>query len=250
MALVCGALALQGCGPEPVEEESVRTIFEQLRAGQFEEVEAKLSKELRTPKVRSDLMRFRNEIIPEEQPDSIERLHWGFEQSTDLRRITSIDQYAYQDLFLIVVTTLKMDEPSGYTIENLSIRKVAAEEARVNEFTLGKPPGQLAFFGALIMSVVVMVATVVAVLRTRSLKRKWLWMIICLVGAPVFIMNWTTGEWAVESAAGLINAGVSRGLSPAEPWIMQFHIPIGALVALWIVSRQRRRGISVGDRES
>jgi hypothetical protein len=45
-------------------------------------------------------------------------------------------------------------------------------------------------------------------------------------------MNWATGAWEPQFALGLINAGVTRGLSPLDPWIVKFHIPIGALVAL------------------
>jgi hypothetical protein len=245
--LVAGALCLQACGPQPGEEETVRAIFEQIRNGQFDEVESRLSK--RTPETRSTLERLRNEIIPEEPPDSVRRLNWSFEQSTstDVRTVTSVDEYAYQGLILIVTTTLKMKSASDYSIDYFYIKGITPEEAQVNDFTLkGKPPGQLAFLGALIASIAVMAFAVLRVLRAKSFKRKWLWVIVSLLGAPVFVMNWTTGEWAFQFMLGLIGAGVTRSLSPIEPWIVQFQFPIGALVSLWRVSRHRRRLASTG----
>lgn len=128
---------------------------------------------------------------------------------------------------------LKTVGTSPHTIENFYINAFTLEEARANEFTLhGKPPHQLAFFGALVASVALMAWAILGTFLTKSFKRKWLWAIISLAGAPVFLMNWATGAWEPQFALGLINAGVVRGLSPLDPWILTFHIPIGALVTL------------------
>jgi hypothetical protein len=106
-------------------------------------------------------------------------------------------------------------------------------EARANEFTLqGKPPHQLAFLVALIASVTLMAIALLGTLCTKSFKRKWLFAIISLAGAPIFLMNWETGAWEPQFFVGLVNTGVTRGLLPLDPWILRFHIPIGALVTL------------------
>lgn len=119
------------------------------------------------------------------------------------------------------------------TRANLGRNLVDPAEAQASEFSLqAKPPAQLAFFGLLVTSVALMAAALLGVLVTRSFKRKWLWAVISLAGAPVFLMNWSTGAWAPQLAFGLISAGVARGLAPLDPWMVKFHIPIGALVTL------------------
>lgn len=232
-AAVLVSLTLQACGPKPGEEESVRTIFEQVRSGQFEAVESRLPEQNRTPETRAILEQLRRDFIPSGEPESVRRLNWSFLQTTGERRVTAIHEYTYRDRILIVTTTLKTVGTSPYTIENFHINVFDPAAAQANEFTLeGKPPHQLAFFGLLLASVALMAMALLGALLTKSFKRKWLWAIISLVGAPVFLMNWATGAWEPQFAFGLINAGVARGLSPLDPWIVKFHIPIGALVTL------------------
>ncbi len=232
-AALLALLTLQACGPKPGEEESVRAIFEQVRAGQFETVESRLPEQNRTPETRATLEQLRREFIPSGEPTSVRRLNWSFFQTTGERTVTAIHEYTYSDRILIVTTTLKTVGASPYTIENFHINVFNPAEARANEFTLqGKSPQQLAFFGVLIASVTLMAMALLGTLFTKSFKRKWLWAIISLAGAPVFLMNWATGAWEPQFALGLINAGVTRGLSPLDPWIVKFHIPIGALVTL------------------
>jgi hypothetical protein len=226
------SLCLQACGPKPGEEESLRAVFDQVRAGQFEEIESRLSEQNRTPETRSTLEQLRD-IIPSEPPESVSRLRWEIHESADSRTIASVHEYAYPDRILIVTTTLKRDGASGYSIENFHINAFNPAQARANDFTLqGKPPRQLAFFGALVASVVLMIVAVLGTLLTRSFKRKWLWVIISLVGAPVFLMNWATGAWQPSFTLSLIGTAVTRGLSPVDPWIVTFQLPIGALVTL------------------
>lgn len=237
LAALLAAVALQACGPKPGEEESVRAIFDQVRTGRFEDVESRLAEQNRTPETRATLEQLRRDFIPAGEPQSVRRLHWGFSQTADLqatsRTITAIHEYTYPDRILIVTTTLRTVDSSPQSIENFHINAFNPAEARANEFTLqGKSLNQLAFFGVLVASVALMAMALLGSLFTRSFKRKWLWAIISLAGAPVFLMNWTTGAWEPQFALGLINAGVTRGLSPLDPWILKFQIPIGALVTL------------------
>lgn len=236
LALAAGlaSLTLQACGPKPGEEESIRAVFEQVREGQFETVDSRLSEQTRTPETRAIMEQLRRDFIPSGEPDSVRRLNWSlFRATTGERTVTAIHEYTYPDRILIVTTTLKTVGTSPYTIETFHVNVFNAAEVQANEFTLqGKPPHQLAFFGALIVSVVLMATALLGAVLTKSFKRKWLWAIISLAGAPVLSMNWATGEWGPQFAFGLINAVVTRGLSPLDPWILRFHIPIGALVTL------------------
>ncbi|HYD71843.1 MAG TPA: hypothetical protein VEF55_01800, partial [Candidatus Binatia bacterium] len=87
-------------------------------------------------------------------------------------------------------------------------------------------------FAVLVCSGLIMLLAFFGTIFTKGFKRKWLFAIVSLLGAPVFMMNWTTGEWSPTFSGGLINWGVTRGLGPLDPWMLRFHIPIGALIVL------------------
>src|SRR6266581_3491196 len=77
-----------------------------------------------------------------------------------------------------------------------------------------------------------------AVRAYRSpIRRRWLWILISLLGAPVTTMNWTTGEIATRAlTVQLLNVGVVRP-GPTAPWFLSVAFPIGAFLFL---NRRRR----------
>ncbi len=227
-------LALFACGPKAGEEEAVRAVFDQVRAGDFEGIDSKLSPELVTPQTREQFEMLRRDFIPTATPNEVARLNWSWVAvAGGDRTTTAIHQYTYEDRILIV-TTVTVTHPDGnVNVAGFHINRLEPAAAQANEFELaGKPTHQIIFLACLAASVALMAIALFGTIFTRSFKRRWLWAIVSLLGAPVLAMNWATGDWETRFSLGLINAGVMRGLSPLAPWIVQFHIPIGALVVL------------------
>jgi len=78
-----------------------------------------------------------------------------------------------------------------------------------------------------------MLAALVKVIRTRDLKRKWLWWIASFFGVTTLQMNWATGHLATNVlTVQLIGAGMVKGPSQFSPWLLTVTLPIGALLIL------------------
>lgn len=230
------ALCLVGCGPEPEDDRAVQDFFENVRLGQYEAIQDDLAANLKTAESTAQLEEVRRMYIPAEAPTKAARINWSRNQIYGGDTTASyIYRYDYADRVLVVTTSTRQAPGSPMLIEgfHVNVTPVSAEVAAAAEFSLlNKPPKQLAFFGVLICSVMLMILAFFGTIFTKGFKRKWLFAILAFFGFPVLLMNWTTGEWAAQFTLGLINTGVSRSLAPLDPWMVRFQIPIGALIVL------------------
>ncbi len=127
-----------------------------------------------------------------------------------------------------------------FKVEDFRVNSVDPAKVDQNRFSLrDKPLYQLVFLGGLVASLALMLSALLGSLLTRTFKRKWVWAIVSLVGIPVFVMNWSTGAWTTVLSLGLINTGVTKGLSPVDPWVIKFQLPLGAIVTLLQLLRRR-----------
>jgi len=235
MALALAVLA--GCGPKAEEDQFVRNFFEHVRTDQLEAAQSVFADNLKTADTLTQLQSVRAQYIPVEPPTKSARINWSFNSVFGgASRATYVYRYDYSDRVLIVTTNVVTEaEGSPPRVEgfHVNVTPLTAEVAAAAEFSLAnKPLRQIAFLIALACSDVLMIIAFLGVIFTKGFKRKWMFAIVALAGAPVFVMNWSTGEWATLFSAGLINAGVTRGFAPLDPWMLKFHIPIGALIVL------------------
>lgn len=230
---VLGLLALSACGPKPGEDEAMRAVFDQVRDGRIEEVVRQLPEPMRTDNARVTIASLRALYIPETAPTRVRRIQWRWSQVGDARTATAVHEYTYPDRVLYVTTTLQTSATLPPVVETFRINAFDPAQAKPAAFTVtGKPPRHLLFLAGFAASIGVMTFALLGVLFTRSFRRKWLWAIVALAGAPVFVMNWETGASQMIAAIGLINAGIGRGLFPLDPWIVRFQFPFGALITL------------------
>ena len=75
------------------------------------------------------------------------------------------------------------------------------------------------------------IATAIRAYRSQ-IRRRWLWILISLLGAPVTTMNWATGQVRTQALRiQVVNVGVVRP-SPNEPWFLSVAFPVGAFLFL------------------
>lgn len=251
--LLAATAALAACSPPSEADIRLeRSVFQQVREGRLLDVEQHLTPAAQNATTRTNLTLIQRDYIRADQPTKIELLQWTVLSDTSgSRTITCLDQYTYPDRMLVVQTTVQIPASGPYVLQNFHVRSVGAAEASTiaaaGAFTLwGRPLAQLIFFSVFILVLTLMVIAIFGVVFTKGFKRKWLWVIVALAGAPVYRMNWTTGDWAPTFSAGLIDAGIVRGPSIIDPWIVFFHVPIGALIVLFLLIR-RWRGYGPDD---
>ncbi|MFC0878850.1 hypothetical protein ACE01N_19800 [Saccharicrinis sp. FJH2] len=102
---------------------------------------------------------------------------------------------------------------------------------KVHAFTL-KGKGFLHYlflFFAISIPLFILIS-LIFVIKTKQLKRKWLWIIGVLLGFIKFSMNWTTGQVGFSLInISILGAGYSKSGNIA-PWILSFSLPIVAII--------------------
>lgn len=95
----------------------------------------------------------------------------------------------------------------------------------------GSPMGWFAAIFGLLALAISILATVLAV-RTRGLKRKWLWIIGCICALGNFKAGWASGAFAIGFGVQLFGFGVTAMYGATE-WVISFGIPVFAILFLW-----------------
>lgn len=86
----------------------------------------------------------------------------------------------------------------------------------------------------------------IGVARAKGMPWRWLWAVAALVGSPVFMLNWTTGEFAVRNTIFLFFGASAVRAGPAAPWILSFAAPLGAFAAYMRLRAWRHRAPTPG----
>lgn len=110
-----------------------------------------------------------------------------------------------------------------------SVANESAENA--HKFHLkGKGFLHYLFLAFAILIPIFILISLIFVIKTKQLKRKWLWIIGVLFGFIKFSINWTTGQVGFSLInISILGAGYSKSGNIA-PWILSFSFPIVAII--------------------
>jgi hypothetical protein len=123
-------------------------------------------------------------------------------------------------------------------VEGFSARPMAESILALHAFSLeGRSFRHYFWLGMLALMFIICLGAAVLVGSSKDMPKRWLWAGLALIAAPVFVLNWTTGVWQLRPVAFVLFGAAFSSGGPSTPWIMQFGLPIGAVLAL----RQRQR---------
>jgi hypothetical protein len=242
VAVLCVAF-LAGCSarslldriaPETVQQ--AKTNFDYLRHHQFDQVEPALDPSISRDTLQSNLAEMAG-LVPRGEPVSVKTV--GAYKNCDTRagcRTQVTLEYQFQGKWLLMQLIVhSQDDKTVITAMDVQPESASLEE--VNEFTLrGKTSLQYLILAAAIGSMPVMIDALILCVRTPMARRKWLWIIIILVGVGKVVVNWTTGDadyhifWINAPPAGLV-------AQPYGPWFLSACVPLGAI--LFFINRKR-----------
>lgn len=153
--------------------------------------------------------------------------------------LSTQDEYAFPGGAALVDTQVfRPTAKASWQIQGLHVRYATKAQLAANDFTLaGKGIPQYLFLAWVFLSPALMIAALVKVLRTRDLRRKWLWGLLAFFGVTSIQMDWTTGGIAFNALTlQLLSFGFMRAPSAFAAWTLQATVPVGAvliLLGLW-----------------
>ncbi|GAB3255313.1 hypothetical protein [Chitinimonas naiadis] len=235
----CGApLSPDAFGKTP-EALFMRNMVEQLSRRDYVAIEAQGDSQLDTANIRHGLERMAA-LLPKEAPLASEPVAWKVTTVANGTRVATVAaEYSYPGKRWVLVSAQLSGEPGQFRILGFRIEPLPVPLAELHAFNFhGKGAVHYLFLLLTAGAVMITLAALVLCVRTRELKRKWLWIVFILFGVGAATLNWTTGEIGLNPLYfNLLSAGVMR-TGWSGPWLVTFCLPVGALVFLW---KQRQR---------
>lgn len=217
----------------------VKQLFAQLAARDYESVEKQLDPSLQTPTLRGALEDVAGQF-PAGPPLSIRIIGSRTQFTTDTTIHDLTLEYEYSGSWLIGNAVLRS---SGASRSFIAFRVTPRAQSLVSEnaFSLGgkSPAHYLVLLGVVLIPLFVLIVLVLCI-RTKSLKRKWAWILFVLLGLVQFSFNWTTGEWSVQPIAVLLFGSGFASAGPAAPLVFSLGLPVGAMVFMTRWLRRER----------
>lgn len=253
MILVLSALLLFGCNQKqmlekistPSDQALVKGYIADLQAGRLDLVESKLDPSLNTPGVRDSLVRAA-ELLPKGSPTSVKLVGaqkfisssgtvklFGAQRfiSSSGTRTTTIFEYQWGDKWFLCNVAVQKSA-TAQTIVGIRVSQLTASLEAQSKFTLqGKRLSQYAILAGAILAFGLTAFALVECIRTKGIRRKWLWIVFIIFGFGILSVNWSTGVAGFKLlSVALFSAGAFAPLY--GPWTISMSAPVGAIVFL------------------
>ena len=230
----------------PEAESTARGYVDLLRQGQFDEIERDLDPSIVDPNVRDTLAKMAA-IIPPGNPMSIKVVAVNTDVGVVIYNFKDKSQksitleYQFPNKWLLVNVTTEKER--GWIVD-FHVTPISDSLENLNKFTLvGKSTVQYSILILAGCSLVFSFYVLTLCIRTKDVKRKWLWLIVVLVGVEKVAVNWKTGQLTFGVLSIYLPTAIATR-NPYGPWTIGACIPLGAILFL---RRQRKLKIAGGS---
>lgn len=226
----CSQAALMKHFTPPEDEAIARQYFDQLRQRKFDQIEHDLDPSLVDSSITSTLAQMAA-MLPAESPKSAKVVGAHVFHGPEFSRTNITLEYEFPSKWLLVdITTQK--KADAFTIVGFHVTPISDSLENLNKFALiGKGGRQYFVLILAILATLFSLYALVSCLRTKNVKRRWLWAIFILAGVGKLAVNWTTGAWGFQSLSIQIPCG-NAFAQLYGPWTVAVSFPLGALVFL------------------
>jgi hypothetical protein len=245
-AAVLVLLGLNGCGGfidrvAPDEVRNGKSYFEELRQRQADQILQSFDPNDDKDQLRSQLGKV-FALVPQEEPLGVKTLGASTEcKGSGVCTKLIVLEYKYPDRWILFEVTVS--NQSGHdAITDLTVRPESSPVDSMSRFTLsGKGLDHYSILLMALISVSIAIYAVVICIRTPIQKRKWLWIVIIILGIGKFGIEWSSGElWYKVLYLSIFPAGF--GFDYESPFVYA-SIPAGAILFLLLQRHLRRVGV-------
>jgi hypothetical protein len=238
--LGCDQAKLMKILTPPDAESSARYYVDLLRQGKFDEIQRDMDPSIVDANLRDTLAKMAA-IFPTDDPKSIKVVSVHRSNGKDYSKTEITLEYQFPRKWLLVsFATQNTRNMSG--IVKFRVTPIADSLENIHKFTLvGKSAVQYSILMLGVCSQVLSFYALILCIRAKHVKRKWLWMLVVLVGVEKVAVNWETGQLTFGILSINFPFVVLGNHIPYGPWTIGVCIPLGAILFL---RRQKKLRIS------
>lgn len=239
LASMLSALLLLGCNQQemlekfstPTDQATAKAYIADLQAGRLDVIESHLDPSIKAPGVHATLIQMAG-ILPAGSPTSVKLVGARKLITPAGSQTNTTFEYQWGDKWLMANVAVQKSG-GAETIVGINVNPLKASLEEQARFTLsGKSGAQYAILAGAILAFGLTLVALVVCVRTKGLRRKWLWIIFILFGLGAISVNWTTGAVAFQPIfIGLFSAAAMAQFY--GPWTISMSVPIGAMVFLF-----------------
>jgi hypothetical protein len=239
MAFIALLLPAYASAPEtrnldPQAQQFAADFLTELSTGQFGAAKARLDPKLRVtadvalPRIKDTLPAAKPRLI-----DSGSTLFKSFVDGSETAKSEFTFVMEADGKHTIAKVATQRDD-KGILVTDIGITELNAPPEQLAKFSLAdKPPGHFVFLAAMAACVGIILAALVALVRAKGTRRRWLWALAIVFTIGKVSMNWVTGELSFTTNSLALFGIAAVQPNPALPIEMSFGLPVGALMFLW-----------------
>ncbi|MEO0509421.1 MAG: hypothetical protein AAF065_06150 [Verrucomicrobiota bacterium] len=238
ITLICITL-LAGCdrtelldklAPEDRKAQAIETL-EALRKGTGKETFALLPEQQRTEEAKRALAMLA-QGMPDQDYTNFTFVNYQWRRVNSQEFYYFVFEYDFDGTYLLADITLEK-KSEGFLVARLHVNEIAESVVESSKFDFQEAGVfHFLFLGAVVILPIFTVTTLVVCIRTKGLKRKWLWCIFILIGFMSFKLNWSNGDWFWQPLSFQLLSSSATSAGAYGPWVLGFSFPVGA-VAFW-----------------
>jgi hypothetical protein len=229
----------------PADDDALaRQYVDLLRQGKLELVEERLDPSIKNQGIR-DTLSGMYYIIPSGEPISIKTVDARIVRGKDSSSSGIILEYEFAPQIMsadgttelrsgsfLLAQVLVRTESGVKTIAGLHVLPTSKSFEEMNEFTF-VDKGLSQYLGLCLAAAVAALTlwTFIACIKTKMGKKKWLWLLLIVIGVLRLTVDWTSGQWSV-SPLTILAPPVRAYCSLYGPWSIEVTIPLGAIAFL------------------
>jgi hypothetical protein len=224
----------------PEDESIVRSYVNLLMQGKYRQIENALDPSVVDANTPDTLAKM-SAMFPTEPPKSIKVVGVNLSHGPQYAESNITLEYEFPNKWLLANVDIRRKGPA-VTIVGFHVDQMSDSLENINKFKLaGKSPLQYSILALAVGSLVFSLSVFILCIRTKDLKRKWLWALCTLVGVEKLAVNWGTGQLTFGILAVYIPC-VTATHPPYGPVTLGVCIPLGAI--LFLYRRKKLRALS------